>query len=113
MPQVPNLGRAGTRTGMEQNEHPIEVDDPELLPDREVMSILPLDPTGTTYPDLGPAPTDTASATETTGPASGTGLADTTLPDTSAAASGSGEESVTSDDRSETSTQSDSAYAES
>ncbi len=85
----------------------LDVDDGSLLPDREVMSILPIEPTGT-YPDLGAAGPTPDTSTGGTGSAVDDSYR---IAGTTADASGSGEESVTSDDRSETISQSDSASA--
>ena len=95
-------------TPKESSPEQIEVDDASLLPDREVMSILPIDPTGT-YPDLGvagPAP-DASTAgpgADAAGDASG-------ATDQSMGTAGGGEDGVTSENRSEMISQSDSASA--
>jgi hypothetical protein len=86
----------------------LDVDDGSLLPDREVMSILPIEPTGT-YPDLG-AVGPTPDAT-TAGPGAGAADDASGVADKSLDTAGGGEESVTSDDRSETISQSDTASA--
>ncbi len=81
--------------------------DAELLPPREVMSVLTGDSTM-------PMPIDTIdypAASDAAGTASGTADSASGLAETSADASGSGEESATSEDRSDHIESSDSAYA--
>jgi hypothetical protein len=109
----------GRRRGLDEHEltqDELASERGEVLPEREAMSIVATDPAGYPLPDgdLPPLIDDTGGDTPGTGGGNvPPGVADHTrgLPDTDAGGSETSPESVSSDDRSEQFTASDSASA--